>query len=68
MVKTLRFHCGVEVGSVPSWGTKIPHTVQCSQKFKKKKKKMEERQERRIRERRVMKMLYGRLAVGAGGV
>ena len=39
MVKTLRFHCGVEVGSVPSWGTKIPHTVQCSQKFKKKKKK-----------------------------
>ena len=45
------------------------HT-RCSaaKKLKKKKKKMEERQERRIRERRVMKMLSGRLAVGAGGV
>ena len=44
------------------------HTRCSAAKNFKKKKKMEERQERRIRERRVMKMLYGRLAVGAGGV
>lgn len=44
------------------------HTRCSAAKKIKKKKKMEERQERRITERRVMKMLYGRLAVGAGGV
>ena len=37
MVNTLPSNAG-GVGSVPGWGTKIPHTVGCGQKLKKKKK------------------------------
>ena len=38
VVKTLRFQCR-GMGSIPGQGTKIPHSVQCSQKTKKIKKK-----------------------------
>ena len=36
MVKTPPPNAG-GTGSIPSWGTKFPHTVGCSQKLKKKK-------------------------------
>ena len=39
VVKTLPSNAG-GVGSIPGWGTKIPHAVGCSQKLKKKKKRI----------------------------
>ena len=38
MVKTLPSNAGGE-GSIPGWGTEIPHALQCGQKLKKKKKR-----------------------------
>ena len=39
VVKTLPSNAG-GVGSIPGWGTKIPHAVGCGQKLKKKKKEL----------------------------
>ena len=43
VVQWLRLHASTarDVGSIPGWGTKIPHAMWCSQKVKKKKKKEE---------------------------
>ena len=37
-IKTLSFHAG-GMGSIPAWGTKIPHVVQYGPEVKKKKRK-----------------------------
>lgn len=38
MVKTLSFNAD-GIGSIPGWGTRIPHAAQCGQKKKKKRGK-----------------------------
>ena len=47
-------------GSIPSWGTKIPHAVRCSKKYLKKKKK----EEHRGRDSRLLAYFSGRWGAG----